>query len=106
MSPNTSTKNPIVFVHGLWLHAESWHQWMKLFRENGYQAVAASWPGDSENTKATRKNADAVAGYGVAEIADHIARQLKTCAAGISPSQPLPSIRRPSRVWLNCRSRR
>lgn len=77
MSPNTSTKNPIVFVHGLWLHAESWNKWMKFFRENGYQAVAASWPGDSENTRATRKNADAVAGYGVIEIADHIARQLK-----------------------------
>jgi pimeloyl-ACP methyl ester carboxylesterase len=78
MPANTSTKNPIVFVHGLWLHAESWNQWMKFFRGYGYQAVAASWPGDSENTKATRKNPDALAGYGVAEIADHIARQLKT----------------------------
>ena len=50
---------------------------MKFFRENGYRAVAASWPGDSETTKATRINADAVAGYGVKEIADHIAKQLK-----------------------------
>ena len=77
MSPESSSKIPIVFVHGLWLHAESWNNWMKFFRENGYEAVAASWPGDSETTEATRKNVDAVAGYGVIEIADYIAAQLK-----------------------------
>ena len=78
MSSNSSTKNPIVFVHGLWLHGESWSNWLEFFREKGYEAVAASWPGDAETTEATRKNANAVAGFGVAEIADHIARQLKT----------------------------
>ncbi len=74
---NTTTKNPVVFVHGLWLHAESWNPWIKFFRENGYESVAASWPGDAETTEATRRNADAVAGYGVTEIADYIAGQLK-----------------------------
>jgi len=77
MSPNTSPRMPIVFVHGLWLHAESWNNWIEFFREKGYDAVAANWPGDSVTTEATRQNADAVAGYGVTEIADHIAGQLK-----------------------------
>jgi len=77
MSSSSSTKNPVVFVHGLWLHAESWNNWMEFFRANGYEAVAASWPGDAENTEATRKNANALAGFGVGEIADHIAKQLK-----------------------------
>ena len=31
----------IVFVHGLWLHAESWNNWIEFFRTNGYQATAA-----------------------------------------------------------------
>ena len=70
-------ETPIVLVHGLWLHAESWHNWIEFFRANGYEATAASWPGDAESTEATRKNANAVAGYGVTEIADHIAQQLK-----------------------------
>ncbi len=78
MSPNNSTKMPIVFVHGLWLHAESWNKWIEFFRTNGYEAVAASWPGDAKTTEATRKDGNAVAGYGVAEIADHIAKQLKS----------------------------
>ena len=77
MSSSSSTKNPVVFVHGLWLHAESWNNWMEFFRANGYEAVAASWPGDAENTEATRKNANDLAGFGVGEIADHIAKQLK-----------------------------
>jgi pimeloyl-ACP methyl ester carboxylesterase len=77
MSPNKSTKNPIVFVHGLWLHAESWNKWIEFFRTNGYEAVAANWPGDAKSTAATRANAEAVAGYGVTEISDHIAKQLK-----------------------------
>ena len=26
---------PVVFVHGLWLHADSWGNWVELFRESG-----------------------------------------------------------------------
>jgi pimeloyl-ACP methyl ester carboxylesterase len=78
MSPNNSTKMPIVFIHGLWLHRESWANWLEYFRGKGYNAVAANWPGDAETTEATRRNPKAVAGYGVTQIADHIAGQLKT----------------------------
>jgi pimeloyl-ACP methyl ester carboxylesterase len=78
MSSSNSAKNPVLFVHGLWLHAESWNPWIEFFRANGYGATAASWPGDSESTVATRKRPDAVAGYGVTEIADHIAAQIKS----------------------------
>jgi pimeloyl-ACP methyl ester carboxylesterase len=72
-----SEKLPVVFVHGLWLHAESWKSWVDLFRERGYDATAAHWPGDSETTEATRQNAAAVANFGVTEIADHLAKQLE-----------------------------
>jgi pimeloyl-ACP methyl ester carboxylesterase len=78
MSLDISTKHPIVFVHGLWLHGESWNNWIRFFHENGYAAVAANWPGDAETTEATRRQPNAVAGYGVREIADHIASQLRT----------------------------
>ena len=26
-----------MFVHGLWLHADSWSAWADLFREDGYE---------------------------------------------------------------------
>jgi pimeloyl-ACP methyl ester carboxylesterase len=78
MSSGTSNPNAIVFVHGLWLHAESWKPWMDFFRQNGYESVAASWPGDADTTESTRSKPAAVAGYGVREIADHIAGQIKS----------------------------
>ena len=77
MAPDSSSKHPVMFIHGLWLHAESWNRWMEFFRKHGYESLAASWPGDAETTDATRKNAQAVAGYGVTEIADHIAKQIQ-----------------------------
>ena len=77
MAADPSAKYPVVFVHGLWLHAESWKNWIEFFREHGYQAIAASWPGDAETTEATRRKPEAVAGYGVTEIADHIAAQIQ-----------------------------
>lgn len=78
MSIDIPARSPIVFVHGLWLHAESWNPWVDFFRQSGNETVAASWPGDGATTEATRQNPDAVVGYGVTEIADHIAGQLKT----------------------------
>jgi len=77
MPTENSTKPPVIFVHGLWLHAESWQPWIEFFRENGYQASAVNWPGEAETTEATRQNPQAVAGYGIPEITDHIARQIK-----------------------------
>ena len=77
-SQTSKAKRPIVFVHGLWLHAESWNPWLEFFRKNGYEPIAASWPGDAATTEATRRNPGAVAGYGVNEIAEHIAGQLKS----------------------------
>jgi pimeloyl-ACP methyl ester carboxylesterase len=73
-----SMRTPIAFVHGLWLHGESWNRWVQFFRDSGHDTLAVSWPGDADTTEATRRNPDAVAGYGVAEIADHIAAQLRT----------------------------
>jgi pimeloyl-ACP methyl ester carboxylesterase len=78
MPAERATGNPIVFVHGLWLHGDSWHEWMDFFQQRGYDPIAARWPGDSETTEATRSNAGALAGHGVAEIADYIAGQCRT----------------------------
>ena len=77
MSSPASPKPPIVSVHGLWLHAESWHRWVDFFRQQGYDTHAASWPGDAATAAETRHHPGALAGHGVAEIADHIARQLQ-----------------------------
>ena len=35
----TAERTPVVFVHGLWLHASSWNPWLELFRDAGYEPV-------------------------------------------------------------------
>jgi non-heme chloroperoxidase len=76
-----STATPVVFIHGLWLHADSWGSWVNLFRERGYAPVAPGWPGDAETVDATRKAADEVAGFGIGEVVDHYARSISGLSA-------------------------
>src|SRR6516164_4333087 len=71
-----STKAPIVFIHGLWLHASSWAPWQERFREAGYESYAPGWPGDADTVEATRANPDAVANHGIDEVTNHCAAMI------------------------------
>ncbi len=62
---------PVVFVHGLWLHADSWNAWVDLFREAGYTPIAPGWPGEEGSVEATRANGQAVAGHGIDDVVSH-----------------------------------
>ncbi|TDD67393.1 alpha/beta fold hydrolase [Jiangella aurantiaca] len=73
----TTDRLPVVFVHGLWLHADSWTPWVGLFREAGYEPQAPGWPGDSPTVDETRANADRVAGVGIDAVVDHYAGILR-----------------------------
>jgi pimeloyl-ACP methyl ester carboxylesterase len=74
-------RTPVVFVHGLWLHADSWGAWADLFREAGYDPIAPGWPGDSATVAETRSNAGAVAGYGIDDVVDHYAKAISGLGA-------------------------
>ncbi len=75
---NASGKTPVVFIHGLWLLPSSWQRWIDLFEEAGYAPLAPGWPGDPESVEAARANPQALAGVGVAAIADHCAGVIGT----------------------------
>jgi non-heme chloroperoxidase len=72
----SSQPTPVAFVHGLWLHADSWNDWVNLFKEQGYAPVASGWPGDSASVEETRKNADEVAGHGIDDVVDHYSQAI------------------------------
>lgn len=71
-------KKPIVFIHGLWMHSNTWEPWMKFFSENGYETLNPPWPGDGDTIEASRENPKAVANYGVKAIADSYAEKIKS----------------------------
>jgi pimeloyl-ACP methyl ester carboxylesterase len=72
---------PVVFVHGLWLHASSWGPWMDLFRENGYDPIAPNWPGESDSIEETRANPDRVANHGIEDVTEHFRQVIATLPA-------------------------
>lgn len=78
---STSTPTPVVFIHGLWLHASSWQPWIDKFRAAGYNPIAPNWPGESDSIEQTRANPDAVANHGIDEVADHFEDIIKTLPA-------------------------
>lgn len=66
--------SPVVFVHGLWLHASSWGPWVELFSEAGYVPQAPGWPGDGDTVEETRQQPGQVAGKGIDDVVEHYAR--------------------------------
>lgn len=65
---------PVVFIHGLWLHASSWDPWLERFRDDGYAPSAPGWPNEPVTVAEARANPDVVANLGIDEITEHYAR--------------------------------
>jgi len=68
-----ANRTPVVFIHGLWLHASSWGPWIELFREAGYEQMAPGWPGDPETVQEARANPERIAGHGIDDVVAHVA---------------------------------
>jgi pimeloyl-ACP methyl ester carboxylesterase len=64
---------PVVFIHGLWLHATSWQPWVELFSAAGYQPTAPGWPHEPPTVAEARDNPDAVANLDIDEVTSHYA---------------------------------
>jgi pimeloyl-ACP methyl ester carboxylesterase len=70
---NESARQPVVFIHGLWLLPSSWDNWARAFEEAGYAAVQPSWPDDPETVEEARANPDVLAKKNLKLVADHTA---------------------------------
>jgi pimeloyl-ACP methyl ester carboxylesterase len=72
---------PVLFIHGLWLHASSWEPWLKLFSDAGYSPSAPGWPQEPDTVEEARRQPEAVAGLGINEVTAHykyLIEQLET----------------------------
>src|SRR5258708_5182233 len=64
---------PVVFVHGLWLHADSWKPWVELFRAAGYDPIAPGWPGDAPTVAESNAHPERIANVGIDDVVAHYA---------------------------------
>jgi pimeloyl-ACP methyl ester carboxylesterase len=73
--------NPIVFIHGLWLHPTSWAAWGDLFNKAGYDVLSPGWPGDQDTVEQARANPDSVADVGIDDIVGNYATVIASLEA-------------------------
>src|SRR5438309_3677011 len=60
-----TARTPVLFIPGLWMHADSWKSWVDLFRSAGYEPTARSWPGVATTVAETRAHPETMAGRGL-----------------------------------------
>jgi pimeloyl-ACP methyl ester carboxylesterase len=86
---NAGDRRPVVFVHGLWLLANSWDRWRQLFEDAGFATLAPGWPDDPETVDEARDKPEVFARKTVKQAADHyaaICEQLDTRPAIVGHS--------------------
>jgi len=86
---NAQGKQPVVFVHGLWLLASSWDRWRTLFEEQGYTTLAPGWPDDPQTVAEANDDPEVFANKRIKQVTDHYAdaiRQLNRRPAVIGHS--------------------
>ena len=69
--PTASGRTPLLLIHGAWLSARSWENYVEYFERRGFAVSAPEWPRKHGDTAELRKNTDQLAGLGVKEIVDH-----------------------------------
>ena len=77
----TTAGTPVVFIHGLWLHATSWGPWTELFQTAGYLPLAPGWPGEPDTVEESRNHPELVAGTGIDDVVEHYAQIIRGLAA-------------------------
>jgi non-heme chloroperoxidase len=77
---NETGRPPVVFLHGLWLLANSWESWATRFEEAGYTALTPGWPDDPVTVDEARAHPDVFAGKTIKQIADHYAAVISRLA--------------------------
>jgi non-heme chloroperoxidase len=68
---NATGKQPVVFVHGLWLLPSSWDRWREVFEGAGYVTLAPGWPDDPDTVEEAKEHPEVFAHKSVGQIADH-----------------------------------
>jgi pimeloyl-ACP methyl ester carboxylesterase len=68
---------PVIFIHGLWLHATSWDPWIEMFRAEGYAPIAPGWPGDPDTVAEARETPESIADHGIDDVVEHFAKIIR-----------------------------
>ncbi|MEO7433491.1 MAG: alpha/beta hydrolase [Dokdonella sp.] len=71
---NANGRQPVVFLHGLWLLSSSWDRWAVMFEAAGYTVLAPGWPDDPDTVEEANAHPDVFAHKSIGQVADHFAQ--------------------------------
>lgn len=74
---NATGRQPVVFVHGLWLLPSSWDRWAAVFKKAGYVPLTPGWPDDPETVAEAKEHPEVFAKKTIGQIADHFEEVIK-----------------------------
>ncbi|MGW8697975.1 alpha/beta hydrolase [Streptomyces lavenduligriseus] len=66
-------RTPVVFIHGVWLHALCWESWVELFTGSGFLALAPGWPGEAGTAPDVRTSPEPLGRVGLDALTEHYA---------------------------------
>ena len=72
MSEPTTNAPPIVLIHGLWMTARSWDNWVQYYRAKGHQVIVPTYPGFELEVEALREKPEIIAEASISETLDHL----------------------------------
>ncbi len=68
---NATDREPVVFIHGLWLLPSSWDRWAAVFEQAGYAPLTPGWPDDPQTVEQANAKPEVFAHKSVGQVADH-----------------------------------
>ncbi|MCZ4602387.1 alpha/beta hydrolase [Streptomyces sp. Lzd4kr] len=71
-------RTPVVFIHGLWLHASCWDAWMRRFLVEGFAPVAPGWPGEPDTVAEARRQGTSGDVPGLDDVVKHYATVVRS----------------------------
>ena len=66
-----------MLIHGAWLSARSWENFVAYFEERGFAVSAPEWPRKEGDVEELREEAHELKGLGIAEIVDHYEEKIR-----------------------------
>ena len=75
----------VVLIHGLWMTALIWEQWIARYRARGYRVLAPGWPGLDRGIAELRRDPSGIARLRVTDITAHYGHLI----GGLSPPPAL-----------------
>lgn len=71
-TPDPTTADTIVLIHGLWMTPRSWEKWIERYTNRGYRVLAPAYPGLEVEVEALRADPSPIEKLTVPETVEHL----------------------------------